>query len=134
MAVEINEIHDTSYDVDDADNNGADAVEYDSREYPVVPHLVLLVILIALLFLFVNSSLKKISDFLQHDVRLIAFRRLRGWRRELIVLKAVFLVAVADVNIPNISVYQARFRRWRRRLLHTHARCQSLAQNCLHLL
>ena len=65
MNGEYHKQRDSSCDEDDRDDDGTDAVEYSSRQHPVVPRLILPVILVALLFFFVRSSIHEMADLLQ---------------------------------------------------------------------
>ena len=129
---EQNKQHDSSHDVEDADGDGTDAVEYGSCQHPVVLHLILLVGLVALLFFAANSSLEKIADFRQQFVRRRAFRCFRVWRY--LVDIAVEAAVTDDANTSALSVASRPFSWRRKRPLHVQPRCQSLAEKIFHLL
>ena len=134
MFCEQNEQHDSSWDKQNGDGDGTDAVEYGSCQHPVVLHLILLVCLITLLFLFVNPSFQKTTHSLQQLPRLRVFRRSRWRHGAVAVVNAVVYVAATDIDTPDLSVDKWRRFQWLGgRRLHAQACCKSLAEQILQL-
>jgi len=129
---------DSSNDVDGGAYDGADAVEYCSRQHPVVLHLILLVILtalfvclIALLFCSASMIFKKTTHSLQQCLRVIGLGCCGVWCREMMWPMVLF---VTHFNAPDVSEDERWFQRFRRCLLHAEVFRQSLAEKIPRLL